>query len=83
MRAWLIVIIILPSPCSIFTINCRAPSTYSLTSDKSHHTGKMNFFEMNTYKVLSEFQAADTTYFEWSPSGDVFLTGQFLLVVTL
>jgi len=37
--------------------------------------GKMKFYETSTYKVLSEFQASDTTYFEWSPSGDIFITG--------
>merc|ERR1712113_438588 len=37
--------------------------------------GKMKFFSMENKKLLSDFTAADTTYFEWSPSGDVFLAG--------
>ena len=37
--------------------------------------GKMKFYEMENKKLLSDFVAADTTYFEWAPSGDVFITG--------
>eukprot|EP00116_Pleurobrachia_bachei_P003321 sb/3463583/ len=37
--------------------------------------GKMKFFSMENKKLLSDFTAADTTFFEWSPSGDIFLAG--------
>ena len=39
---------------------------------------------MDSKKLLSDFVAPDTTYFEWAPSGDVFITGiTFLLILSL
>ncbi|KAL5267555.1 hypothetical protein ACHWQZ_G004555 [Mnemiopsis leidyi] len=37
--------------------------------------GKIKFYDMDSKKLLSDFVAPDTTYFEWAPSGDVFITG--------
>jgi len=37
--------------------------------------GKIKFYDTENKKLLSDFVAADATYFEWAPSGDVFITG--------
>lgn len=37
--------------------------------------GKMKFYETESNKMLSDFIASDTTYCEWAPSGDCFITG--------
>ncbi|XP_063686376.1 eukaryotic translation initiation factor 2A-like [Bolinopsis microptera] len=37
--------------------------------------GKMKFYDTENNKLLSDFVAADATFFEWAPCGDVFITG--------
>ncbi|XP_063686022.1 eukaryotic translation initiation factor 2A-like [Bolinopsis microptera] len=37
--------------------------------------GKIKFYETENNKLLSDFVAADATFFEWAPCGDVFITG--------
>jgi len=37
--------------------------------------GKMKFYDMDSRNILSDYVAPDTTYFEWCPAGDTFLTG--------
>lgn len=37
--------------------------------------GKMEYWDVKARKKLSEFTADNTTFFEWCPSGDIFITG--------